>query len=269
LNEVLPAPKDAFDAEWVEIANDGDLPADLAGWIVDDAADGAGLTLQPGSVVAPHGLLLVTLPRALFNNDGDRVRLLRPDRTEADAFSYDTSVPDISLCRLDGAWSEECAPTPGGPNEIEASVPAPETDEPVAQATGAPAANDVASEQASLPGEHPLAAMTAPRQPIHLRGASAGAPVYALAMPGSVYAGIWSATATPPPSPVPVPRRQAGSRVQASPPAPDNAPLFPIAGGLALVSGVGVAGHEYLRLRKHAITQIGEHSDADEEPTVG
>jgi hypothetical protein len=248
LNEVLPAPKEAFDAEWIEIANDGDAAADLTGWMIDDAADGASFTLPPASVVAPHGLLMVRLPRAIFNNDGDDVRLLRPDRTEADEFNYDSSTADLSLCRLAGVWAEDCSPTPGKPNAVDVTTPAPEPNDLVASA--ADELTDHSVEEAGASVEHTLSAMAAPRQPIRLRGANAGGPVYALAMPGSVYAGIWSATATPSPSPIPAPPRQLASpQPQIAPPTPATAPLLPIAGGLAIATGVGVAGHEYLRLR--------------------
>jgi hypothetical protein len=265
LNEILPAPKETFDAEWVEIANDGDTPADLTDWVIDDAADGASLTLPGGSVVAPRGLLVVTLPRALLNNDGDTVRLLRPDRTEADKFSYDGSAPDLSLCRLASGWTEACAPTPGSPNEIDTATPPPDSNQLAAPAAGVPEDNLVVAEELDQSAERVLSAMAAPRQPIRLRGADAGSPVYALVMPGSVYTGIWSATAIPP-SPTPAPqRRPANPQEQIAPPTPARAPLLSIAGGLAIIMGLGVAGHEYLRLRDSGILEVDEPADENDE----
>jgi hypothetical protein len=41
---------------------------------------------------------------------------------------------------------------------------------------------------------------------------------------------------------------------------------LPIAGGLAIVVGVGVVGYEHLRLRNSAIAEANERADPDEEP---
>jgi hypothetical protein len=264
LNEVLPAPKDTFDAEWVEIANDGDTAADLTGWMIDDAADGASFILPPGTAVAPQRFLMVRLPRAIFNNDGDDVRLLRPDGTEVEEFTYDRSAPDLSLCRLAGVWTENCAPTPGKPNAMDVSTPAPEPDDLEVSAADAPTDHPTSVDEAGAPGEPTLSAMAASRRHIQLRGAGAGGPVYALPMPGSVYTGIWSATATPSPSPAPQ-RRLANPQPQIAPPTPARAPLLPIAGGLAILMGVGVAGHEYLRLRSSSSLEMHEPVAEDDE----
>jgi Lamin Tail Domain len=267
LSEVLPAPKDAFDAEWVEIANDSDAPADLTGWMVDDVAGGgAPFTLPSDSVAEPHGLLVVTLPRALFNNVGDSVRLLRPDGNVADEFTYTASAPDLSLCRIGGAWVERCAPTPGDPNEAEAGAPAAsDLTTPVA---GASADSPGATGEPSPQAAGGLLAMAAARQPVRLRGAEAGAPVYALMMPGSVYTGIWSGTAPLPSATPALPRRPASARAQPAPTARAGAPLIPIAGGLAIVVGMGIVGYERLRSRSAAIPGADERVGLGDEPPM-
>jgi hypothetical protein len=270
LNEVLPAPKDVFDAEWIEIANDGDMPADLAGWQIDDAADGgAPLALPPGSVVAPHGLLVVTVSRPLFNNAGDSVRLLRPDGTTADEFSYDGSEPDLSMCRLDSSWATGCEPTPGGPNQGATVASTSVAGDLTAPAAGAPVDSPITTEESGSYAERGLSTMAAPRQPIQLRDANAGAPVYALAMPGSIYAGIWSGAATLSPSPTAAPqRRPALQRTQAASPAQAKAPFVPFAGGVAIVVGAGIVGYERLRLRNAAHSEASERVGADGDPPV-
>jgi len=268
LNEVLPAPNDAFDAEWIEIANDGDATANLAGWQIDDAVDGgAPFALPSSSTVPPHGLLVVTLPRPLFNNGGDSVRLLRPDGTAADEFSYDGSKPDLSLCWLDGRWLEGCEPTPGSPNEGTAdSTPA--AGDLAAPAANATADGSILSTGAAPYAERTLATMAAVHQPIQLRGADAGTPIYALALPGSVYTGIWAGTITTPPVPsasAPL-HPPAPTRMQVVPTAPAKVPFLPFAGGLAIVVGVGIVAYERLRLRNAALREVGEHVDPDGEP---
>jgi hypothetical protein len=243
-------PRDAFDAEWVEIAAEGDTPADLSGWKVDDGEGGGSpYTLPSGSIVGPHGLLVVTLPHALFNNDGDAVRLIRPDGTIADEFSYSSGTADLSFCLLDSGWLAECPPTPGAPNRpAAASTPpsgsAPQA--PSADAPKAPGASDVpvvSVAAVALPRSAPG------RQAMLLRIGGVDSPVYALAMPGAVYSGIDLSTPTPQSAPpVPAPHR-ATVAARNTEPAPARAPVAPIAGGLLLALGTIVAGYERLRPR--------------------
>jgi len=82
-----------------------------------------------------------------------------------------------------------------------------------------------------------------------LRPGGVGSPVYALAMPGSVYGGIDLSTPTPQSAPpVPAPRRTMVA-ARDTEPAPARAPIAPIAGGLLLALGTFVAGYERLRPR--------------------
>ena len=69
LSEFLPNPKGNGAQEWVELFNDADTQADLSGWAIDDAEGGGSpYRLPQGSSIAPHGLLIITLPKALLNN---------------------------------------------------------------------------------------------------------------------------------------------------------------------------------------------------------
>ncbi len=107
LSEVLALPKDAYDAEWVEIANDSDAPADLSGWKLDDGEGGGSpYTLPAGSTIGPQGLLTVIMPRALFNNAGDSARLLGPDGAVIDVFDYSPWLPPTSASACERA--SEC-----------------------------------------------------------------------------------------------------------------------------------------------------------------
>ncbi len=141
LNEFLPAPSavdwngdgtaDAGD-EWIEVYNRSAAAVDLAGWLLDDSADGgstpyvfpAGVTLAPGAFLlvfqAQSGLVL--------NNTSDTVRLLGPDVVEVDAFAYSKTQPDRSYSRTvdgAGAWTDTYAPSPGGPNIAPTPTPTP------------------------------------------------------------------------------------------------------------------------------------------------
>lgn len=119
LNEVLPAPKVVFTQEWVELYNAGSEPVDLSGWKIDDIEGGSAPRSMPeGSILAAGEVLLITFDQALFNNSGDDVRLLRPDGTLADSFTYTGSKADQSYSRspIDAMWTDTLVPSPGEPN---------------------------------------------------------------------------------------------------------------------------------------------------------
>ncbi len=135
LNEILPAPhaqdwngdgqvnsKD----EWIELWNLEGRAVDLVGWILDDVS-GSGsppYRLPPGSVIPPDGYMVLygSQTGIALNNDGDTVRLLKPDGSLADQFVYTKSPGyDRSFSRIpDGAggWTRECETTPGGVNRL-------------------------------------------------------------------------------------------------------------------------------------------------------
>ncbi len=119
LNELLPAPKDTFDEEWVELYNAGSTTADLSGWKIDDIEGGsAPITIPEGSHIAPGEVLLIPLGKVILNNGGDEARLLRPDGSIADSFVYSNSQPDQSYSRnpTDNTWSNTLPSSPGTPN---------------------------------------------------------------------------------------------------------------------------------------------------------
>lgn len=122
LNEVLPAPKERFSSEWVELVNSGMTPVELSGWQIDDGTGGSTpYGLAAGVVLASQQVLLVELDRALFNNSGDDVRLIDAQGRTIDAFSYTGAVNDRSYCRdALGEWHAACEPSPGAANPVAA-----------------------------------------------------------------------------------------------------------------------------------------------------
>jgi hypothetical protein len=255
LSEVLALPKDAYDAEWVEIANDSSVPADLSGWRVDDVEDGSSpYTLPAGSTIGPQGFLAVIMPHALFNNTGDSVRLIRPDGLVADAFDYAAAAADLSVCLIEGSWVPECSPTPGAPNQLAAddaepsagdASAKPPTDISVASQTS-PASSDPAETAAAT-----TTAVLAAHRPVSLQSAGSSQFVYALALPGSVYLGVVARTPTPRPSEPPAPApRFSTMAIHRDTPAPTSSPIRPIAAGLLIVLGIIVAGYERVRSQR-------------------
>jgi len=133
LNEFLPAPRDVdWDGdgqatnndEWIELYNSGQEPVDLAGWQLDDEEGGSRPYPIPAGVsIAPGGFLVFYKweTGVSLNNDGDKVRLLRPDGVVADQYSYSAHPGyDRSYSRTvdgGGVWTGTYPPSPGRSNQ--------------------------------------------------------------------------------------------------------------------------------------------------------
>ena len=97
--------------------------------MLDDVDDGAALSpdgsqpyvLPPGTIVSAHGFLTLFRSQSgvVLNNDGDWVRLLRPDGLVVEATTYTTSDDDKAYSKtLDGGdqWTSDYPPSPGHTN---------------------------------------------------------------------------------------------------------------------------------------------------------
>jgi hypothetical protein len=134
LNEFLPRPA-AGGQEFIELYNTSGVPADLSGWQLDDGPTGTSPhTLPAGTVIQPGGYLAFeqAATNVGLNDDGDTVRLLRPDGTTADEWAYQPApAAGVSVARLPdgGAWRTDGIPTPGQPNQVstQPSAPSPDT----------------------------------------------------------------------------------------------------------------------------------------------
>ncbi|HID35483.1 MAG TPA: hypothetical protein EYP25_13135, partial [Anaerolineae bacterium] len=141
LNEFLPAPK-AMDFngdgeanlldEYIELYNPNSFSVGLAGWALDDRADGGSRPwkLPPDMVIPARGFLLFFRAdtRIALNNEADSVRLLAPDGLEVDAFTYTDTAADTPWARVEdgvGGWTMLYPPSPGGPNIPPTPTPTP------------------------------------------------------------------------------------------------------------------------------------------------
>jgi hypothetical protein len=258
LSEFVPYPKTVYSTEWVELANHGDTPADLSGWALDDGeGGGAPYRLPDSSTIASHGLLVVELPKALLNNGGDTLRLLRPDGSVADMYGYAQAGPDQSFCRVGADW-EVCEPTPNAPNQ--AALPA---NEPVAAkpaAALAPQEDPISAGSGDSPP--PATASSTPQLPAWSNDRIAGAPPYADTTAGMLYRGLVGATSSAQPTtnatatPEHLPALAAPQAEQS-----DRLPLNFKAGLLLCALGAAVAG--YNRLRSSHMRQPNEPPPSD------
>ena len=137
LNEYLPDPASDWNGdglvtaedEYIEIYNSNPVAVDLSGWMLDDVDDGALVSpdgsrpyvLPPGTIVSAHGFLTLFRSQSgvVLNNDGDWVRLLRPDGLVVEATTYTSSDDDEAYSKtLDGGdqWTSDYPPSPGHTN---------------------------------------------------------------------------------------------------------------------------------------------------------
>lgn len=120
--EYLPNPLEGN--EWVEIYNDNNESKTLSNWQIDDV-EGGGASPKTFSVtLSGKGYFKIDLgTTTFFNNDGDKVRLLRPDGSEVEKTSFAEAFKGISFARDDGKnWQETRKTTPGEANVIESPV---------------------------------------------------------------------------------------------------------------------------------------------------
>jgi len=119
LSEFMPDPDGTDSGEWIEIGNDGDSDASLAGWTLDDADGGSEpFVLTATDIVPAHGWLVLSKSRTglALNNDGDTVRLFDAAGLVVEAIRYDRAMEGRSFAKTAAGWAWSDKPTPGAAN---------------------------------------------------------------------------------------------------------------------------------------------------------
>jgi len=111
LSEVYPNPQTG-EKEWVEIYNDNDFIVNLNNWYLDDIEDGGSSPKKFSLTIEPKSYGSVDLSTAMFNNDGDVVRLLDFEKKEKDSFEYKDSQKGKSFGRISFETDEFCLQEP-------------------------------------------------------------------------------------------------------------------------------------------------------------
>jgi len=129
LNEILPSPigPDATD-EWIELFNQEDESANLAGWRVTDSLGQTQRYAWPeGAKIGPRQYLVLARPisQIVLNNQADTVSLLTPQDEVVDSVSYQAAPRGQSFSRFASQWSWTETLTPGQTNVLP-SQPKPE-----------------------------------------------------------------------------------------------------------------------------------------------
>lgn len=98
ISEVMVNPETGQN-EWVEIYNGNEHQVTLADWFIDDEED-AGATPKKFSMeIGGQSYKALLLSGSTFNNDGDNVRLLDPNKNFIDGFEYGSSIKGVSFGR--------------------------------------------------------------------------------------------------------------------------------------------------------------------------
>lgn|GEM_PF-5926799 len=124
LSEFMPAPP-VGENEWVELFNHNQFAVSLKDWQIDDQAGGGSPKKFSAELVGRSYLVVDLGTRALLNNGGDEVRLLRPDGLVVASFRYEESAEGVAWARdSQGQWQLTTTPTPGKQNLITRPEPA-------------------------------------------------------------------------------------------------------------------------------------------------
>jgi len=78
--------------EWVELHNENNFSVDLQNWYIDDLENAGGFPKNFSLSISPYGYGVIELTSAMFNNDGDTVRLLDSYKNLKSSFIYSSSV---------------------------------------------------------------------------------------------------------------------------------------------------------------------------------
>ena len=141
INEFIPNPAgDDTKLEFIELYNTSEDAVDIAGWKLDDIADGGSsvFTIPQGVALSAHGYVVFysDQTKIALNNDSDHVRLLRPDGVVQDDAEYASSKEGYSYNHIDGSdFQQSSHTTPGEENIIELPSPTPT---PTPKATSTP-----------------------------------------------------------------------------------------------------------------------------------
>lgn len=111
LSEVMVNPGNG-EKEWVEIYNDNDFLVELKNWFIDDLENAGSTAKNFNIVIDKKSYGVIELSAAIFNNNGDEVRLLDFNKREKDSFEYLSSQIGKSYGRISFASDEWCQQEP-------------------------------------------------------------------------------------------------------------------------------------------------------------
>lgn len=98
ITEVIPNPPSGT-SEWVELYNNNDFAVSLENWYIDDVLDAGASPYKFILSIPAKSYATVDLPTAMFNNDGDNIRLIDRNENQKDNIAYATVKENYSINR--------------------------------------------------------------------------------------------------------------------------------------------------------------------------
>jgi hypothetical protein len=111
LSEVMVNPSSG-EKEWVELYNNNDFEVFLGSWYIDDIENAGATPKKFFLTMGPRSYAVIEFSSAIFNNDGDQVRLLDFNKMEKDSFEYSQSLAGKSWGRIDFNSDSWCLQEP-------------------------------------------------------------------------------------------------------------------------------------------------------------
>lgn len=117
ITEFLANPE-SDEREWVELYNGNDSSVTLENWYIDDLNDAGATPYRFSLSIAAKSYAVVDFAGAMFNNDGDSVRLLDRNEVQKDAVTYAGVDPYATINRNTLTSATVCfaEATKGAPN---------------------------------------------------------------------------------------------------------------------------------------------------------
>lgn len=120
INEIMPSPIGPdSENEWIEFYNSSNKDINLGNWFLDDAEDGSKPYLLPsGTTIKANEYLVISVleSKISLNNNGDSVRLFKPDLSLVEEIIYPKAPEGQSYSQLDHNWQWSSTPTKGYAN---------------------------------------------------------------------------------------------------------------------------------------------------------
>ena len=122
INEILPSPEGPdSEKEWIELFNQNNFEVDISYWKISDTLGTIKTYAFPTSTkISPKGIVILYRPttKIILNNDGDGLRVSRPDGKIMDSVDYEKAPTGNSYNRVGSEWLWSSIPTPGLINQI-------------------------------------------------------------------------------------------------------------------------------------------------------
>ena len=119
-SEILPSPEGADETEeWIETFNQNNFEVLLSGWkITDTTGKITTYTFPEETKISSGGFLVLSRPttKITLNNDGDGLKLIRPDGKIVSEIAYEKAPLGQSYNFINSSWSWSSNLTPGAEN---------------------------------------------------------------------------------------------------------------------------------------------------------